>query len=135
MVLFPIEQSITLTALTHCLKEGHKHTVVRERVPIALAMAKACWRQASPARHVEDYNIVLSSALNLATSLDCKAAFAWGSELWSEAALPQNHISFSAYISFLEQYQHHDRVDALLGSQKKVVFRALNHVLLGSLLN
>ena len=65
MVLFPIEQSITLTALTHCLKEGHKHTVVRERVPIALAMAKACWRQASPARHVEDYNIVLSSALNL----------------------------------------------------------------------
>ena len=114
IILFQVQQSIAFTALAHCLKQGHKYAVVRERVPIALQIAKALWREVGPARDVKDYSIVLSSALKLATSLQCEAAFVWGSELWSEAAFPQDHISFSAYICFLEQHQHPDEVDSLL---------------------
>ena len=132
-----MERSIALTALSHCLKDEQKYKVVNDCMPIVLKIAKEYWRKAGPAGDAQNFNIGLSSALNLATRLDCKAARTWGMELWSvdEAAFPKNHMSFSTYIRFLEQYRHCDRVDALLECEDEVVSRALNVVLLSSLLD
>ena len=138
VVLFPIQQGIAFTALTHCLKEGHKHTVVRERVPIALEMARAHWREVEAAKDYLGFNCSLSSALKLATSLECEAAYTWGREIWTKSgqiAFAKHHITLSSYICFLEQYRCFDEVDALLESQDEVASEAVNVVLLSSLLN
>ena len=138
VTLCPVGRSIALTALTHCLKLEHKHRVVPERVPIALKIAKEYWGEAGPARDVQHINIVLSSALKLATHLDCRAAKQWGLELWREFqhdAFDKHQITLSTYMCFLEQYQRSDEVDAFLQSQDDVVSKAIDVVLLSSLLN
>ena len=126
--------SIALTALTHCLKDEHncRRVEVAERVPVALTMATHFWREVEPARDVLTFNVLLSSALKLATCLDCKAAYQWGLEVWDEAndGFDRNQVSFNAYLAFLEHYRCCDEVDALLQGRQ-----AVDHVLLGSLLN
>ena len=136
--LDPIGRNIALTALTYSLKNRRKHAVVPHRAAAALEMAKELWDDTKPAQEAETFNSGLSSALKLATCIDSDAACAWGLEVWSKsnsAAFKKDHISFSTYLCFLEQYQRCDEVDALLESKEEVVSRASNHVLLGSLLN
>ena len=140
VVLFPCQRNILLTALANSLKRKRQHNTVPERVPIALEMAKAYSREIGPAQDVRNFNIGLSSALKLATCLDCEAARNWGLEVWNESSQDtfrktRNHISFSAYIYFLEHYQQCDVVDALLESREEAVSEAVNVVLLSSLLN
>ena len=126
--------SIALTALTHCLKDEHncRRVQVTDRVPVALAMAKQFWREVEPAGDVLTFNVLLSSALKLATCLDCEEAYIWGSELWDEPnqRFDRNQVSFDAYLAFLEHYRRCDEVNAILTRT-----HAVDVVLLGSLLN
>ena len=136
VVLFPIQQGIAMNALSHCLKEDKRHRVVADRVPLALEMGKAHWREVEPAGDSVAFNCSLSSALKLATRLECEAAYTWGSQLWVESqriAFSKHRITLSTYICFLEQYKRYDEVDAVLTTPE--VTDALDVVLLGSLLD
>ena len=140
LVLFPCERNILLTALANSLKCKKKHHNVPEHVPIALEMAKAYWREVGLDKDIANFNIGASSALKLATCLDCEAAWHWGLEVWSESSQDifrkkRDHISFSAYIYFLEHYQLCEVVDTLLESREDAISEAVNVVLLSSLLN
>ena len=132
VVLFPIQQSIAMTALSHCLKEEGRHRVVAERVQVALEMGKAHWREVEPAGDVRSFNVVLSSVMKLATQLDCEAAYKWGLEVWGEPneRFARNKFSVTAHLAFLEHYRRCDEVDAILART-----HAVDVVLLGSLLN
>ena len=57
VTLSPVERNIALTALTHCLKDECKERIVPERVPIALGIAKAYWREVGPVHDAQDFNI------------------------------------------------------------------------------
>ena len=138
VTLFSVERSIALTALAHCLKLRRRQQVVPERRPVALALAGQFWREVEPATDALTFNSSLSSALKLATCVDCEGAYNWGSEVWRESeevAFRKSHITLSAYICFLEQYQQCAAVDSLLESQDEVMSEAINVVLLSSLLN
>ena len=130
--------SIALTALSHSLQCGRKGLVIADRVPHALEMGKAYWREVETARDPLTFNVVLSSALKLATRLDCQAAYKWGLEVWKtseRATFAKHHITLSTYICFLEQYQCCQEVDALLESPDEDLLQAINVVLLSSLMN
>ena len=130
-------RNIALDALSHLLKPEGKYGIDRHRADTALEMAKWYWQEIV-AQDAANFNIGLCSSLKLATCLDCHDACIWALSLWSEsreAQFPKNHITYSAYINFLEHYQQYDEVDALLESSEPDVSRALNCVLLGSLLN
>lgn len=138
IVLSTTELSIVLISLTHSLKIDHGKLVVPERVPIALDMAKTYWREVGPARcarNAHDFNVCLTSAMKLATLLNCDAAYEWVSKVWSTSPYDPSHIAYSAYINLLEHYRQYVDVDVLLNSQDAVVSHALNVVLLGSLIN
>ena len=133
VLLPPIVRNIALTALAHCLKGKRDQKVVLDRVPIALEMAKEYWREAGVG-DARDFNIGVSSALKLATCLDCEAAHQWGMEVWSDSrpGLVKDQISFNAHLAFLEHYRRSDEVDRWLQHGGRFV---LNVVLLGSLLD
>ena len=137
-VLFTQELSIALNALAHSLKVDHRESIVPERVPKALDMAKTYWREVGPARcarNAHNFNTCLSSALKLATLLDCDAAYEWGSNLWSKSPYDPNRVTYGVYIGFLEHYRQRENVDVLLNSGDAVVSLCLDIVLFGSLLN
>ena len=139
IVLFTKELSIALNSLAHSLKVDHRKLVVPERVPIALDMAKTYWREVGPARcarNAHDFNVCLTSALKLATLLNCDAAYEWASKVWRTSPYDPSHVAYSAYINLLEHYRQYVDVDVLLNSQDAVVSHALKDiVLLGSLID
>ena len=138
MKLDVVQRNIALDALSHLLKPEGKYGIDRERAFVALEMAKWYWEEVAPAQDTANFNIGLCSSLKLATCLDFHDARIWALSLWSEAhqaKFRKTHITYSAYIRFLEHYQQYHEVDALLQSTNRNVSRALNCVLLGSLLD
>lgn len=87
---------------------------------------------------MDSFNCSLSSSLRLATSINSEAAYRWGKamcEKSSTASYDKSHITLCTYVLFLEQFGHHEEVDALLEGRQNDSKQLLNQVLLGSLLN
>ncbi|CAJ1390017.1 unnamed protein product [Effrenium voratum] len=133
--LFVVERNIAMTALSHCLKHGGKFGAIQQRKQAVLRMAQEIWQEVPQGTSTDhdSFNCGLSSAVKMARCVDSPEALEWGLEVWRQADdnYSKSIITFATYAHFLEHYELHDKVDALL-ADKEV---EKNCVLLGALLD
>lgn len=124
-----------MTALSHCLKHGGKFGAIQQRKQAVLRMAQEIWQEVPQGTSTDhdSFNCGLSSAVKMARCVDSPEALEWGLEVWRQADdnYSKSIITFATYAHFLEHYELHDKVDALL-ADKEV---EKNCVLLGALLD